>query len=395
MEVKKIIYPAHKRTQEKLEAEIESLYDGRFSVVGKFVDSVTAVEIVCNKCGYVFTRSPQTLHQGRSICPRCNPKIATLEVIRGVSDLCTTDPDIANLLLNKDDGVFVKRNSAKVLDFVCPNCNRVISKKVANVTSRGKLVCPACSDHISYPNKFIYHLLSKLGVDFDPEFIIVGYPYRYDYHFSHLGIEYLIEMDGGMGHGNVDIFGSSKEDQIARDNDKDIIAIKHGYSLIRIDCKYKANRFEYVKNSVINSKLSDLFDLSVLDMQEIDRLSMTSVIPEIAKAWNSGIHSYYKLKDIFKYNRPAIRRYLKMACIAGIIPMEYADVLKEIRIASNRHLQITKGTPVKCLTTGEEFVSIAEAQRKYQIGNLHEHLHKKRKYCGKLKDGTKLAWCFI
>ena len=48
-----------------------------------------------------------------------------------------------------------------------------------------------------------------------------------------------------------------------------------------------------------------------------------------------------------------------------------------------------------CLTTNEIFFSVKEAREKYNCdSHISDCLKGRRKYCGKLKDGTKLQWMY-
>lgn len=50
---------------------------------------------------------------------------------------------------------------------------------------------------------------------------------------------------------------------------------------------------------------------------------------------------------------------------------------------------------VKCITTGEIFTTIKEAQEKYNTKHISDCCRGKMKTSGKLKDGTKLIWEYI
>ena len=64
----------------------------------------------------------------------------------------------------------------------------------------------------------------------------------------------------------------------------------------------------------------------------------------------------------------------------------------------NRKIKALKAIsiPIKCLTTGKEFNSIADGARFYKIskGNLSLHLSGKIKSCGKI-NGKKMHWEYI
>ena len=138
--------------------------------------------------------------------------------------------------------------------------------------------------------------------------------------------------------------------------------------------------------------LNDLFNLNDIDYEEINKQSLVSVIKLISDAWNSGVHSYDELINMFKIKHEGIRRYLKNGCELELIHDSYEDLLKIIRLASNKKLQKTKGCQVICNETGETFISILEAQRKTGAKNIIRCLRGINKYFGKLEDGTKLTW---
>lgn len=55
--------------------------------------------------------------------------------------------------------------------------------------------------------------------------------------------------------------------------------------------------------------------------------------------------------------------------------------------------------PVLCITTGDDFTSIMDAEKYFGIkknsGTICRCCQGKIKYAGRLTDGTKLIWCFL
>lgn len=263
---------------------------------------------------HVFYAYPSTLLKERG-CPYCSNR----KVLIGFNDLWTTHPEIAKLLKNPLDGYYLTYGSGKVVDFICPNCGNIIYKSLNTVYTLGGLGCQMCSDGVSYPNKFIRQLLDQLNVYFIPEvtkkvdgFQWVGL-YRYDCYVECNNYKFFIEMDGGAGHGNR-MFNSKEKDVegIQRDKMKDMLAEKHNVEVIRIDCNYQGNdRYQYIKQNILNSKLSILFDLSDIDWDLCNMNAQKSLVKEACDIYMSGIHNLIEIGKILKLHRLTISRYLK------------------------------------------------------------------------------------
>ena len=238
------------------------------------------------------------------------------------------------------------------------------------------------------------NILSLLNINFETEYRIGNYPYRYDFYFNYNGMNYLIEMDGAYGHGCNELSKMTIDEQIFIDNTKDKIASENDYIMIRIDCKYRSdkNKYEYVRNNIISSQLNDIFDISNEILDYANLLSQTSNIYKLAELWNSGIHSYKEISDILHIGRPTIRKYAKQCIELKLIDCNYNDFLSQIRLESNKQISATKGHKIICEQTNEIFNSMQEAMRIKQLTSLPAYFYKHRKYCGKLEDGTKLTW---
>lgn len=380
-------------TQDEFVQKVNNKYDGKFEVVGDYVNAKTPVQIKHNDCGTIFPRVPNKMTaKGKNCtCPVCDGYKAKKPLI-GVNDLWTTHPEIAKLFKNPEDGYKYSKGSNDYADFLCPYCNSIVNKMVYEVVSRNYLPCPCCSSGKSYPNRFMANLLRELGVDFIPEYIIKPYPYYFDFYFKINNKEYIVEMDGGIGHGNKEWGGNKDIKGFETDLIKDKICKDHNITIIRIDCNYLNNRFEYVKKAIINSDLNILFDFNAVNFNQINQNSCSSLIIDVADYWNQGIHSYDKLMVLTNLSHSTIRRYLKEACNNNYIEDKYTDVLREIRYESNQKISFSKSCPIICNQTNEVYVSIKEAQNKTGITNIRMNLCGKYSYAGKLPDGTKLTW---
>ncbi len=280
--------------------------------------TIKGYELTCLRCNEDFTVSESNITYRTDGCPYCSHH----KIIKGKTDLWSTRPDIAKLLKNKEDGYKYAENSNKSVDFICDKCGKPVGKKIISSVSRRGLSCKFCRDGKSYPNKLMFNLLKVLGESFVPEQTFDWCTFKaYNSDFESFGIydfvienkKIIIEMDGGIGHGNGVRTDSrySLEELVYRDSQKDLLAIKNGYQVIRIDCDYKGkdNRFEICKQSILNSSLNMIYDLSYVDWDYINSESQKSVLYEICQLYNDG-YSSSEISEMVGYNLSSVIDYL-------------------------------------------------------------------------------------
>lgn len=282
-------------------------------------DTVKGYEMICTICNYKYQVSEINLDRGDR-CPLCSSH----RIVRGINDLWTLRPDIAKYLKNKEDGYKYTVNSNKRVEFICPQCgNEVGLKLISDVVKRG-ISCKACGDGISFPNKFMYNLLTKLKECFQTEVVFDWCKFRsFDSNGYNFGIydfvipkrKLIIEMDGGLGHGKIIHNGSliSSEESLYRDIQKNKLAIENGYNIIRVDCDYygDSNFIRKCKNAVINT-LSSVFDFSNIDWNEIAIMSLKSNIVKTAELFIDG-YTVEEIADEIKMSQFTIKNYLHRA----------------------------------------------------------------------------------
>ena len=241
------------------------------------------------KNDHIWSSKPHDILDGYG-CPFC----AGNAVLKGYNDLWTTNPEMAQMLKDPTVGYEISRGSNRAVDWICPNCGLIKTTSPHQVLEHG-IACSRCSDGISYPNRFIIALLSQLHIDtFTPEWSPewVG-RCRYDVHVICNNQEYIVEMDGGLGHGGIDITTQEQDIQgLKRDTFKDEQASLHNIEVIRIDCRYERknihNRFEYIKESICNSRLNQLFDLSTVNWEQCNKEATKNLHMIAAQHYDSG-----------------------------------------------------------------------------------------------------------
>lgn len=369
-------------------------YGDEYVPLDEYVTSTTKMRFIHNIKNNVHLcwSTPNSLLRGES-CGVC----ANKQIWVGYNDITTLRPDVAELMVNKEDLYNYAVWSPHKTDFKCPNCNNIIPKKIAYV-SRDGLSCPYCSDGISYPNKFIYNALSQikdqldfLEREFSPSWCKFKYKnsYKtgtYDIYFGINGTKYIIEMDGGLGHGNKVMDNEiSQEDSVYIDKQKDMLAIQHDIKIIRINCFYnRDDRYTYILNNVLNSELSSIIDLTKINFDECNKISLSSLLVETCNLWNEG----YKVSEIalkLKIHETTITNYLKQGSKFNICK-NYSAKESKCRSCANE---------VFCITTNRKFRSITDAAKEYNLdpGGISKCCRRIATHGGHL-NGIPLIWIY-
>lgn len=338
---------------------------------GIFIDT----DFQCNK-NHSFSARPHNI-LNRLSCPVCSGK----KIVQGINDLWTVRPDVAIMLQNKENGYTNGIGSHNKELFVCPECHKVSNKDISKVVSRG-FNCNYCSDGISFPNKMLRYILTNLDVnniifEWSPDWLK---PRKYDGYFELQGQSYVVEMDGGIGHGNKG-FGNNTN-SLTIDQEKDNLATEHNVEVIRIDCNYTdtSTRFEYIKFNILQSRLSEIINLSSILWDECLRFALSSNIIKAANLYNS----LYNIEDIAKLlqcHRSTARDWLKQA--SQIDLCDYSP--NTIRYHTSRRLP-SNTVGIQQVDYEDNvvasFVSVAEAYRNTGINNISAVLNGRQKSAG-------------
>ena len=330
-------------------------------------------------------------------CPVCSG----LQVCIGLNDIWTTNPDLGNLLANPDDGFKYMQNSNKHTDFKCPVCGYICKDKSINQVNRDMDVrCPICKDGISYPNKFIFNSLLQIKdkLDFlDREYrpkwckFELKEKIRTGVYDIYLGInnkEYIIEMDGGFHeklHSKEKYY--TLEDIKYIDSMKDKLAIEHNIEMIRIDCSYDYHdRYKYILRNILNSKLSEILPLELIDFEEANIKSQKSLLVEACNLWNNGYAAHEIMLEL-NIGKWLVSSYLKQGQKYNLCN-NYSAQNSTIR---------SSGTKVTCVNTGISYSTIAEPSKIYNIDDkgILNCCRGNDFSAGKdLKTGEKLFWMY-
>lgn len=298
--------------------EILETKTGKIEILDRYIKDgkYTFIKYKCLVCGCIDEKNiSNILKTGCRVC-------TNQRVVIGINDMWTTNPDLASLLENPDDGYKYTQCSTKKLNWKCPDCGEIIYNiSIKQVYGNKKLSCPKCSDGISYPNKFMYHILKSLGENFENEYSPDWIkPKRYDFALFKENKKYIVEMDGGFGHGNKNTVYASKELQIEIDNNKDFEAKKRGFNVIRIDCNYKKQEdaFEYIKNNILNSDINKILNLSNVNWTKVQSQIETPNVIKACWLFNNNTRYMKEIAKILDVHPTTVSRYLKRGNDIGL-----------------------------------------------------------------------------
>ncbi len=241
--------------------------------------------------------------------------------------------DIVQYFVNQSDIYKYSVYSKALVEVICPICKRKRLQQVNNLCSQG-FFCDICSDGISIPNKIMYCVLEQCKINFVNEasrakgFEWIIKQYRYDFYFKSSTQEnILIEMDGGFHR---------TENQQLIDRDKDVLAMKNGYRVIRIDCQYDGDPLCYIRNNIINSELQSLLPLHLVDWGLCDQFLQTTLMQEACRLWESDEYGVGEIVNQLNVSRVTVGTYLKRGKECNLCPsydLSEATYRKGTRVA--------------------------------------------------------------
>lgn len=305
-------------------------------IKSKYIKSDEKIDCEC-EYGHKWSTRPHHILKGFG-CPVCAH-------IQSAKNQSLTQEDFEKYVYEinpyiKVDGKYVNRVTR--VECHCTLCNHSFTIKPKGA----RLFCPVCSDGISYPNKFIRSLLEQLDVsdlkfEYSPKW--VG-RYRYDSYFVYRDKKYIVEMDGGF-HYDQYFRDQTPEKVILRDKIKEKLAEQHNIELIRIDCQLSDK--DYIKQNILDSVLSEIFDLSNIDWNECHANSLKSMVKQACDLYEEG-YSSTKIAKKLNCSAGTIMRYLKMG--AEISWCNYPKPKKKFSVYDKQNLLIgTFDSIQKCI----------------------------------------------
>lgn len=319
-------------------------------ITGTYYKGLQLISCTCKDCDYHARVRVQMLLEGTYECPIC--KDGKENIKYGINDIKTVNPVLYECLKDKSDNDRYTITSRAKTDFICPCCNKVIKNKNIDKVNRYGLRCK-CQDGNSLGEKYFYQVIKSLDENVEVEkYLNENFSYRYDFYGEINGKTWICEIQGKQH--NTKSFetcgGRTLEEEIENDKLKKEYALSQGIDYyVQIDSKESG--FNQLKESIINSKLSELYSFDDVDWIECYRKSLMSDVITVTELWNKG-KKVMQICEITGLGKGTVRKHLTKANEIGLCNYDHTS-RNEIKVL--------------CVDTGEIFNSLRDAEIKYDI----------------------------
>lgn len=318
---------ALKKTTKEFKKEIYSKFNDKYKILGEYVNAKTKIKVRhnCDKCNYhEWETIPNRLLNGQS-CPVCSGREAKL----GVNTIWDTDRWMVDLGVSEEDAKKYSKGSHKTIMVKCPDCGREKKTKPYVIYDNKSIFC-SCGDGKSYPEKFVIELLNQLSVNFETEYSPdwVGNK-RYDFYIKECNC--IIETHGRQHYEKILKKGRTLKEEQVNDRFKKETALSHGIKYyIELDCR--ESNMKWIKNSIFNSKLSQLFDLSKVNWTSCAEFANKNIVKEVCDYWNNRKdgETTSDLGEIFHMHSATLSRYLKKGVNLGWCDYDPKEEIRKI-----------------------------------------------------------------
>jgi len=345
------------KTTEEYKKEVFEIVGNEYSVISKYMMNKTKIKMKHIECSQEFEVTPNNFLSKNSRCPFC---FGTTTHI-GVNDINTTHPEVAAMLLTSEDKYKYRAGSGVKLDWICPQCGERVKNKTPSKVSTYGLMCPHCSDGISYPNKFalslfkqLYDVLDYYEREYSPEW---ASRYSYDNFFIYKGAKYIVEMDGGIGHGYRGDISGTRPSGFLLNNDiiKEKLAVENNIKIIRIPALISEKL--YLKNEILNSELNEILNLKYIDWNRCELDSLTSLKIKTCDLWNNKFKDTLLISKELNISQNTVERYLNQCHDIGLCNYD-KSISYEIAKIKRSYISYHKnGIPFICNETNNYFGS--------------------------------------
>lgn len=271
----------------------------------------------CREHGHEWEAAVKDRVEGNG-CPYCSNK----KVLKGFNDIATTHPQYIKYFADIEDAYTHTYGSGKV-KMKCPDCYCIKIMKIDTLTRRG-FSCDLCSDGISFCEKLMASILTKLNVDFIKQLSYDKGGHKYDFFLPKYNT--ILETHGRQHYEQTRRKGArTLEKEQSNDKYKRELAISNGIlneNYHEIDCRYST--LEWCRPN-IEKTLSNYIDMSILtdeDWKQVDIQAQKSLKIEVCNYWkeNKKIDSALttqQVTEVFGVGRCTVYNYLKWGNVNG------------------------------------------------------------------------------
>lgn len=263
-------------------------------------------EYECVQCGNKDSILESHIIEGKG-CNVCSNQ----KVVKGINDIATTHPHLIKYFVNIEDAYTYTFGSNKYINVICNECGTTKTIRLCDLYRHG-LSCPKCGDGVPYTEKIMYSILEQLKIDFKK-----GTTFNWSqdkiYDFYIPSLNCIIETHG-MQHYEETYIGRGKgrclKEEQENDRLKERLARENGVEhYMIIDCR--KSELKYIKNNILNSRLTKLFDLSIIDWLKCEEFACSSLVRKACDIWNDGVKDITRIATIMRMSYSAAFTYIK------------------------------------------------------------------------------------
>ncbi|ELP5177572.1 hypothetical protein ACV30U_14755 [Clostridium perfringens] len=335
------------KTHREFLEEVKNKFHGEYIVLGQYKNWKTKILVRhnCDNCKkYEWEIAPTNLLKGYG-CPICS--VPPQKTVLGINTIWDTDRWMCDLGISEEDSKKYSRGSGKKITITCPDCGKEKKIVIKEIYNRKSISC-SCGDGKSYPEKFVMNVLEQLNINFEIEYKPKWIDNkRYDFYIKDFNC--IVETHGSQHYSRKFTIAKARtlEEEQSNDKYKKEMAFKNGVKhYIELDCR--ESNLEWIKNSILNSKLNELFDLSKINWNKCAEFASKNIVKEVCEYWNNKIEEEgtVNIGKHFNIARGTVVEYLNKGTKLGWCQYSGKEELKKCGInsgkASSKKVEIFK-----------------------------------------------------
>lgn len=301
----------------------------------------------CNKCGYSngWRQENQMLLSG---CPCCSGNV----IVEDINSFGAYYPHLLLYFVDKNDAFKIGHGSKKDVFVECPLCHNQRYINAYFLAKRG-FVCNKCSDHISYPEKFMMSFLNQCNVKYIYQLSKKDFQWceKFKYDFYLPDYNCIIETNGEQHYGNAFTCANAKSyaELLSDDLEKKALAVSNGIEYYEwIDCS-KSDADTIVKG-ILDSELCSILSINItdIDIKKCDIDANKNLLKEVCEFYNTHKEmTPPMIAPIFKVRRQTILNYLKKGTDLGLCSYDVKKAKIESRFKGAKIVGELKSKPVE------------------------------------------------
>lgn len=265
-------------------------------------------------------------------------------------------PEIIKYLKNPDDAFNYTPMSEKEITCICPDCRTERKYTMVATLTRFGFSCRFCTGIISYGERYVSNYLDIARVPYEQYKRFEWLPNReYDFYLPTENL--IIETHGEQHYKDVAYFKKKEVEQQLIDSEKRSKAQAEGFNYVEINSS--EGTFEGMSNSTPIGVLPELSE----NQRETLRIRMRetqrySNYQQIVEDFVNGMY-LGELSDKYKISKYKCRKILKHEKVY--------ERRKKTLSGEDSHMSIK----VRCVNTGEVFITLREAAKWAGVVNGH------------------------